>query len=94
MDNLLALGLFITLLLRGVPFVLAWMSPQLRRLLNNHMARMLALLDIGGGTLMAGLVVLLLWEKHWIAASLLALISIPTWTALFAGFRTLARTSR
>jgi hypothetical protein len=40
------------------------------------------------------LVTILIWEHHWIAALLLGLISIPTWTALLAGFRTLARTSR
>jgi hypothetical protein len=54
--------------------------------------RFQALVDIATGTMMVSFVVLLLWERQWILALLLAVISIPAFNGLIAGFRILART--
>ena len=94
MDNVLALGLTITLVLRVVPYILVWLSPSLRRHLDRRIARFRALLDVGGGTLMAILIGILFWQRAWLAAALLGVISIPSLLGLMAGLRTLARTPR
>ena len=93
-DNLFALGLTILLVMRLLPFILSWLSPPLARKLRNQMARFQALLDVGGGTLMLCLVVLLLWNRAWILALLLGAISLPAFSGLISGLRTLARTPR
>ena len=94
MDNLLALGLAIVLLLRGLPYLLARFAPPLARRLRIRIARFQALLDIAIGTLMAILVGLLLWNRASLLAAALGAISVPSWMGLLAGLRTLARTSR
>lgn len=91
MDNFLAIGLVILLLLRGIPLLLRLLAPRLARRLLGQMLRFGALLDIAGGTLMGGLVIALVWQRAWIPAVLLAAISIPTFLGLIAGFRLLAR---
>jgi hypothetical protein len=92
MDTFLAAALALSLLLRGVPFVVGLMSPSMRRRMQAQTARFWALLDVGVGTLMAILVGLLVWHGPWYMAILLGLISIPTWRAMWAGLRVLART--
>jgi Tfp pilus assembly protein PilN len=94
MDNWLALGLTIALVLRSLPYLLGLLSPWLRRRLDQKVARFWALLDVGIGTLMAILVGALLWNRAWLLAALLGAISLPSWNALIAGLRTLARTPR
>ncbi len=94
MDNVLALGLVIVLLLRVAPYLLGRLSPALRHRLRNQMLRFQALLDVAGGSLMAILVGWLIAQRAWLPAMLLAAISIPTWTGLVAGLRHLARTPR
>ena len=94
MDNLLALALTITLLLRGLPYLLRRLPPPLYRRLYHRLVRFWALLDVGVGTLMAGLVGALVWQRAWLLALLLGLISVPSWAGLVAGLRTLARTPR
>ncbi len=93
MDNILALGLTILLLLRVLPWVLGKLSPRYARRLRTQMQRFQALIDIAGGTLMGSLVGLLLWNRHWIPAVLLAAVSFPIFAGLVAGFRLLARTN-
>ncbi len=94
MDNILALGLTISLVLRVLPYVLGWLSPSLRRIIDRRIVRFRALLDVGGGTLMAILVGILFWQRAWLPALLLGAISIPSLMGLMAGLRTLARTPR
>ena len=91
MDNIFAIGLTLLLLLRGLPFLLNWLAPRFARRLRGLMLRVLALVDIATGTIMIGFVVLLLWEREWILAALLAAISIPAFNGLITGFRVLAR---
>jgi hypothetical protein len=94
MDNILALGLTILLLLRVLPWALGKLSPRFARRLHTQMQRFQALIDIAGGTLMGSLVVLLLWHRAWIPAVLLAVVSYPSLAGLVAGFRLLARTNQ
>ena len=93
MDNLLALGLTIILVLQVLPYVLGYFSPALRRRFDTRMARMRALLDVAGGTLMVILVGILVWQREWLPAVLLGALSIPSWMGLMDGFRVLVRTS-
>ncbi len=93
MDNLFAIALTLLLLLRGLPFLLKWLAPRLARRLHLLLLRFQALVDIAAGTMMAAFVGLLLWDRHWILAALLAGISVPTFTGLIAGFRFLARSA-
>ena len=94
MDNLLAFGLTIALLARVLPYILIWLSPALRRRLQQRMARMQALLDVAVGSLMMILVGILVWQREWLPAVLLGAISVPSWIGLMAGLRILARTPR
>lgn len=94
MDNFFAIGLTVLLLLRVLPYVITRFFPRAGRILNRHLLRFRALLDIAGGTLMISLVVLLLLHRAWILALLLGLASIPTVLGLVAGFRVLARLQR
>jgi hypothetical protein len=91
MDNIFAIGLILLLLLRGMPFLLNWLAPRFARRLHRLLLRFQALVDIATGTMMLGFVVLLLWQREWILALLLAAISIPAFNGLIAGFRVLAR---
>ena len=91
MDSIFAIGLTLLLLLRGLPFLLGRLIPGVGRRLRRYLLRVQALVDIAIGTMMASLVVLLLWDGHWILALLLAAISVPTFNGLIAGFRHLAR---
>ena len=93
-DLLLALGLTLLLVLRMLPHILMRVSPALRRLLENRLARMQALLDVGGGTLMMIFVGALIWQQAWLPAVLLGTISIPSWRGLWAGLVVLAKTPR
>ncbi len=93
MDNALALGLIVLLLLRGLPLLLAIVPARTARRLQIQLMRYQALLDVGGGTLMAALVGILIWKHAWLLAALLAIISLPVWVGLWAGLRTLARTA-
>ncbi len=91
MDNLFALGALILLVARLLPYALAYMSPRMARRIFAQLQRFQALLDIGIGTLMVILVVLLLIQRSWILAGALAIISFPTFRGLITGFRTLVR---
>lgn len=92
MDNLVALGLIAALILRVLPYVLAALSPEMRLRMERQKLRFGALFDVGAGTLLTILVVLLVWRREWLPATLLGIISIPSWRALLAGLVTLART--
>ncbi len=94
MDNYLAIGLTVVLLLRGLPFVASLLPGPAGRRLRNQMLRFRALLDVACGTLMVALVVLLIMQRAWIAAALLGAISIPVFSGLVAALRVLARTPR
>ena len=93
-DLLLALGLSILLVLRFLPYILMRVSPAMRRRFENRLARMQALLDVGGGTLMVIFVGVLLWQRAWLPALLLGTISIPSWRGLWTGLVVLAKTPR
>ena len=93
-DLLLALGLTLMLVLRMLPYILMRVSPALRRLLENRLARMQALLDVGGGTLMMLFVGALLWQRAWLPAVLLGEISIPSWRGPWTALVVLAKTPR
>jgi hypothetical protein len=91
LDNLFALGLVALLALRLLPYILVYVSPPIARRIQNHMLRYRALLDVAIGTLMLCLVGLLLWNRAWIMAALLAAISYPTFVGLWSGLKILAR---
>ncbi len=91
MDNIIALVLTLLLVLRALPYILPYLSPALARRVRVRIGRFQALIDIAAGTLMFGLVVILLIREAWLLATILALIGIPTFKALGAGFRYLAR---
>lgn len=94
MDNILALGLIITLLLRGIPFVLFYASPSFRRKMEGRIARFFALLDVATGTLMLIFVGVLVWQRAWVPAILLGLISLTSFRALWTGLVVLAKTPK
>lgn len=91
-DLLLALGLTVLLVLRVLPYVLMKVSPTMRRRFENRMARMQALLDVGGGTLMLIFIGILVWQRAWLAAGLLGVISIPSLRGFWTGLVILATT--
>ncbi len=93
MDNALALGLLVLLLLRGLPLLLMLVPAAPARRLRARLERYRALLDIAGGTLMAILVGALIWQRAWLPAAILGTISLPSWSGLWAGLQTLARSS-
>jgi hypothetical protein len=91
-DLLLAAGLTVLLLLRLLPYILMRVSPRMRRRLETRIARMWALLDVGGGTLMLIFIGILIWQRAWVPALLLILISIPSLRGFWAGLVLLAKT--
>jgi hypothetical protein len=91
-DNFLAFALIIALLLRGIPFVMTYASPSFRRQMEGRLARFFALLDVAVGTLMLIFFGVLVWQRAWLAAVLLGLISLSSWRALWSGLVLLART--
>jgi hypothetical protein len=91
-DLLLALGLTILLVLRILPYILMRVSPAMRRRFENRIARMQALLDVGGGTLMIIFISILIWQRAWLAALLLGVISIPSLRGFWTGLVVLAKT--
>jgi hypothetical protein len=93
-DLLLALGLTLLLVLRILPHILMRVSPAMRRHFENRIARMQALLDVGGGTLMIIFIGILIWQRAWVAALLLGLISIPSLRGFWTGLVVLAKTPR
>ena len=93
MDNSFATGLILLLLLRGMPFLLDWLAPRFARRLRRFLLRFQAFVDIAIGTMMVSFVALLVWEREWILALLLAAISIPAFNGLIAGFRVLVRST-
>ena len=94
MDNYLAIGLTVALLLRGLPFIASLLPGASGRRLRNQMLRFRALIDVACGTLMIALVALLVMQEAWIAAALLGAISIPIFLGLVEALRILARTPR
>lgn len=94
MDTFIAIGAAVVLVLRFLPFLLGFLHPKIRRLIQRRILRFQALVDVGGGTLMVILVGLLLWQQRWVLALLLAAISLPSWRGMMDGLRILARTPR
>lgn len=91
-DLLLALGLTVLLLLRVLPYIMMRVSPTMRRRFENRVARLHALLDVGGGTLMLIFIGILIWQRAWLAVVLLGVISIPSLRGFWTGLVILAKT--
>ncbi len=94
MDNYIAIGAAVVLVLRFLPLVLGLLHPDLRRIIQQRMMRFQALVDVGGGTLMVILIGLLLFQQRWVLAMMLGAISIPSLYGMMNGLRILARTPR
>lgn len=94
MDNIIALGAAIVLVMRFLPLILGLLHPNVRVFLQQRMARFQALVDVGGGTLMIILIGLLLFQQRWLLAIALGAISIPSLYGMMNGLRILVRTPR
>ncbi|GAC1534228.1 MAG: hypothetical protein NVS4B8_03390 [Herpetosiphon sp.] len=91
MNDIIAISLGIVLVTRVLLVVAKKFIPLMYRRWNPTFARWLALLDIAGGVIMLGVLVLLLLRGLWWLAALFALFTVPSLRGMATGFRHLVR---
>ena len=82
MDRVIGIAATILLVVRLLPLLRPFISPQQHRALRN----MVSGLDVAGGIIMLGLVGYQLYRRQWLGALLIAVLAVPvligTWRAL------------
>lgn len=92
MDLLAALGIALRLLLIFAAWSLSRFLPGVHARYRPMFVRVLALMDIAGGTLMVIILGALLVRRAWLVAVLFGLLfALPSVRGLLGGFRTLVR---